>query len=530
MRIEALGKQGFIFASNKLRESVGASHLIEISTTDWVDAAVEEVAAAEAVSVTPWVKVSGRADLLVKASTDDEERAVCRDLVAHVTTRALRPTDGTDETEDGGCGLRMLGAWIKVDGQPTAADRERLGATLAQHRERTPSPLARFPRLPVVAACATSDGPAAQVLDDQTGDVPRPLSAISFAKRAVNWKGRREIRTKLDGRLARELEEDPEQLLVAAGQLEESLQGDVGWLGVVHADGNRIGDLFTHNADTTPEVSEALSNCTFQALAEATRHLRAIVERPLPLVPLIAGGDDLTVLVDGRHALGFAAAYLRAFSQLSAEDPVLAEAARRAGRTGLTASAGVAVVKPHFPFSLAYDLCEQACKSAKGLAAAAGVPALDWHVHYDSTARTLTDARSALSGDGFTCLRRPYAVLPDDAVEPDEAEGRRWDDLCRLVAKVPVLPHPEPGEALPSSQLHRLRHELVTGGPDRAERLYRTLLGRPELNARFSQLGDKLFDPVLDLADTSNTIESTRLLDFLDGEFIPALPAQEGDR
>ncbi|MCO1575112.1 hypothetical protein M8C13_04985 [Crossiella sp. SN42] len=529
MRIEALSKQSYIFASNKLREAVGASQLIAVSTTDWVD----EVTAGLGVTVTERVKVSGLAELAISGSSAEEEQAACRALLAGVTTRALRPAR-VMESEDGGCGLRLLGAWMAVDGEPTEKDRIELIRLLAQHREEVASPLARFPRMPVVAACTTSGGPAAQVLDDKTGDPPRPLSAISIAKRAANWRGRRKIRTKLDHLLADKLGTTPEQLLVASGDLESVLLGEVGWLGVVHADGNRIGDLFTHNSDRTAQLSQALNACTEQALAEAVTALRALRAAAdpqrggarLPLVPLIAGGDDLTTLVDGRYALQFAAAYLRAFTALSAEDPTLSDAARQAGRAQLTASAGVAIVKPHFPFSTAYELCEQACASAKRLAARAQVPALDWHVHYDSTSRGLAAARATLHHDDVIYQRRPYAVLPLGAEPPDAAEGRDWSKLEHLVRTVPVSPHPDPGEALPSSQLQRLRHELIVGGPERASRLFRTLLGRAELAELLHQLGTDLFTVIPDLTGKHDRVRSTLLLDFLDGQFVHPCPDQ----
>src|SRR5207248_5808634 len=77
----------------------------------------------------------------------------------------------------------------------------------------------------------------------------------------------------------------------------------------------------------------------------------------------------------------------------------------------LTACAGVAIVKPHFPFALAYDLAEELLRSAKSVKhrlspAAQGGPkrmpasALDFHVLYDAGRTRLDTLRVPVHHDG----------------------------------------------------------------------------------------------------------------------------------
>lgn len=58
----------------------------------------------------------------------------------------------------------------------------------------------------------------------------------------------------------------------------------------------------------------------------------------LPLVPLIVGGDDLTVLLDGALALAFVERYLAAFATRSADQPLIQQVLGRLGWSSLTAS------------------------------------------------------------------------------------------------------------------------------------------------------------------------------------------------
>ncbi|MGQ0838157.1 Cas10/Cmr2 second palm domain-containing protein [Actinokineospora sp.] len=519
--LDVLGKQSYIFSTNKLREAAGASGLVAEITTEWLDATIKDLEAAEpGTTVTQVVSVSGRALHMVSAADPAKEAEACRTLVREVSTRALRPVQQV-KTDVVACGVHVLGVWLELpDGRTelVPCDVRDLERLLADVRARGAQPQARLPRLPVVAACATSDLPAAGLLDDGSGDGAEPLSAASIAKRAANWRGRHQLRERLgDG-----------GELIAAGDLESVLRGDVKWLGVVHADGNGIGDLIRGLGDGSyqdrfHEFSVALDKCTHAALVDAVKWLREVRDaadpvragQALPLVPLIASGDDLTALVDGDYALPFVAEYLRAFERHSAVGVLAEEAARHGGAGHLTAAAGVAVVKPHFPFSIAYRLCEQACDSAKALSRQARVSALDWQVHYDSIGRDLAEIRRSPRG----LLRRPFAVLRENLPVPDAARGRDWRELERLAREVPVLAHPEPGEALPATQLYRLRAELVDNGRDAAERLFGHLLKRPELGGLLGQLGQTLFTDVPTLSGAA-TEPSTLLLDFLDADFI----------
>ena len=80
----------------------------------------------------------------------------------------------------------------------------------------------------------------------------------------------------------------------------------------------------------------------------------------LPMLPIIYGGDDLTFVCDGRLGLSLAEIYISAFEEHTKEATTNGSVNER-----ITSSAGVAIVKSHYPFAQAYKMAEELCQSAK---------------------------------------------------------------------------------------------------------------------------------------------------------------------
>lgn len=355
------GNQRYIFASNRLREAVGGSELVRASTTDWVREAAGKVSAGGA-AVTVLQESSGSA--LVSVDGADAGQEAARRLTRLVTVRALREAPGLDVT----------GARVPMAGPvPSKDDVQAVFAAARRTQARRASAAARFPRLPMVASCASTDLPAAAWWSDAPADAaghpppgeePRPLSAEVIAKRRARPAAARRMR-RLTGRRLVDIDRFFDQ---------------VEWVAVVHVDGNRLGEFFQRapsildSATETGELSRDVQKVADTAFGQAAEALgQAVGARPggsasrhLPLVPLIVGGDDLTVLLDGARALEFVRAYLKAFGERSAHYSRIVKVRRAVWDVPwLTAAAGVAVVKPHFPFSAAYELAEQLCGQAK---------------------------------------------------------------------------------------------------------------------------------------------------------------------
>lgn len=453
--IATSGNQSYIFSSVRLREAVGASHLVSQSTTAWVKAALEQVDGRE-------LQASSGSTLV---AVDGEAQA--HELARLVTSRALR--------EAPGLALRAVSVEM-AGGEPTGDDIAKVFEERQRHTARHPSAATRHQRLPVVAACHSTDGPAASWHSDVRAGIenlpaesPRPLSAAAIAKRAARPAAAKALRglwsnySGLESRRPIEVDRFIET---------------VDWSGVVHIDGNQLGAFFRKAADVLSgrtvagrsalgHLSDQVQGCAEAAFCDASAVLAREVPSPgpLPLVPLIIGGDDLTALVDGKHVLAFTEEYLASFARHAAGDDLIGEVLRAMGRERLTASAGVALVKPNFPFAAAYQLAEELCRSAKG----SGRPerhydhhGLDVHVLIDSTVTDLRSIRARYLVNGASLTERPFLIGPGPEPVPRE---RDWAQVRKGLA----LLGKQGGSVVTSTQLHKLRRE-VRHDPQRARR------------------------------------------------------------
>lgn len=160
------------------------------------------------------------------------------------------------------------------------------------------------------------------------------------------------------------------------------------YLGLIHADGNGLGQLLVQlgqQAQSDPEIFIALFRDFSTAIAEATHaaaHLAtqevllpargdphdAKVPGAVPARPIVLGGDDLTILVRADLAIPFTRMFLTAFEQKSREKikPLRDQYPKITGvPEALTAGAGIAFVKSNHPFHLAHELAESLARFAK---------------------------------------------------------------------------------------------------------------------------------------------------------------------
>ncbi|OBX79169.1 Cas10/Cmr2 second palm domain-containing protein [Moraxella atlantae] len=160
-------------------------------------------------------------------------------------------------------------------------------------------------------------------------------------------------------------------------------------VGLIHADGNGLGEILRllndackEANDTTYETlyktfSQGITTATIEATKVATKS--QLVEyrnenNVIPARPLVLGGDDLSVIVRADLAIDFTNAFLKAFKESSKtqmailkkafEENNLSENAKKLPNY-LTACAGIVFMKASQPFYRAYGLAEDLCKQAK---------------------------------------------------------------------------------------------------------------------------------------------------------------------
>ena len=237
------------------------------------------------------------------------------------------------------------------------------------------------------------------------------------------------------------------------------------------------------------EVNYRLDGVVKQAVAKAWDEVTKIARKDKlpgpPVVPVLVGGDDVTVYTDGRYAIPFAEAYIRHYEDLTKKDSLLSVLATVAGapkKGPLTASAGVAIVGRNFPFHIAYDLAEGLVSRGKKLGKKKDtVPCstIDFHVLRDATVLDPEDTLDEYKGR----TQRPFLVghyAPErigDALTTSSTTGSpqtrdQWKQILRAVAtfdgKKPDAPTQTTGDPFPRARANRIVKLLAEGKAEKA--------------------------------------------------------------
>ena len=140
-------------------------------------------------------------------------------------------------------------------------------------------------------------------------------------------------------------------------------------LGIIHIDGNRVGaqiksilsqpknlDNFERALIITKEIGRKLQKAYTEAFKTLTDKIK---EDNIKLRPIVLAGDDVTYAISGKYALASAELFLKEIKEKKEIEIVDKSSIK------LSACAGVAIVNKHYPFYRAYALAESLCDSAK---------------------------------------------------------------------------------------------------------------------------------------------------------------------
>ena len=235
------------------------------------------------------------------------------------------------------------------------------------------------------------------------------------------------------------------------------------------------------------EVNYRLDGVVKAAVASAWKDLEdyAHGRSAPPVVPVLVGGDDLTVYVEGKFAIPFAEAYIRHYEELTEKDELLKQLAVVAGakKPGpLTASAGVAIVGRNFPFHIAYDLAEELVSRGKELGKYPGtVPCstIDFHVLRDATVLDPDETLDEYEGRTQRPFLAGHYALDriGDAPTTSSTAGSlqtqdQWKQILRTVAafdgKKPDDPTQTSGDPFPRARANRIVKLLAEGDAEKA--------------------------------------------------------------
>ena len=516
INLETSGNQAYIFASNKLRNITGASELLYRVGTKYVELALKKVSGRDfkienIIDEQPIenqnspdfeiiIATSGKALLLAK------NREAAKNFITEWSKIVITEAPGVD----------ALAVCSENSFEPSSSITEYIKVFRETEREMTllrineGSSLARFQRIPVTAECVYSGFPASFIEDD------KPISEKSLAQRKASNDSDIKFRMK---KLFPVLENTGSNILNGLESLEK-----LDWLAVIHADGNGLGQLFINLAEYVQNLagekatgrdyinyyrkfSSALDKISWLAFNKAVWQVWGNTEPQI--VPIVVGGDDLTVVMDGYESLKFAESFMINFCKATQEDIDTKTILECSGVKSLGMCAGISIAKPHFPFSQSYKLAEELMKSAKRAKNQYGADsiAVDFHILYDSVVYSMSDIRDKIIINNRVLTQKPYIIFQGQTLNhaPDYEwqVSHNYDTFKKAVEAIKYLP---------SSQAHGVRDDIFSQQRETQEAEWQFLLtAYPEFKTMWENV-----DKNLNLYTNENDKFSTVFLDALE--------------
>jgi len=202
--------------------------------------------------------------------------------------------------------------------------------------------------------------------------------------------------------------------------------GKNSWIAVIHADGNGLGQIIQEKGEELNKgnkfhkFSLAIENATKTAVQEAFKETIGGIENykngKFPIRPIVIGGDDLTVIIRADLALKFTEVFLISFEKHSESEFKKLELSGY--EKGLTACAGIAFVKESYPLHYALHLAESLCKDAKKKVKSSEIEnndipksSLAFYKVQDSFVENLEELKSrTLKAGGINFYKGPYLL------------------------------------------------------------------------------------------------------------------------
>ncbi|AMC10193.1 hypothetical protein Lupro_02520 [Lutibacter profundi] len=336
------GIQSYIFETNKLKEIIGASEIIEQLCSTWFDKFLEE----EKLTGVIHLNAAGNIRFLT-----DEITAKIIFEEYHFTLLEKAP------------GVPFCQAVVKIEGGKEYEANQELDKKLRGQRN--------------VPLYETDLGLMTRSKFRRTGsfsvNIEKDLDTKDYFDNVTSVKHTHSTETVLSQKVSI----NGYDLTYPSEFKEIAKDSKHNWLAVVHIDGNGMGLIIKDILDNSEnkftdlqDFSTKIGKCTFAAFKTAIEEVliskdeqaKKDEQNPnkitLPIRPIIIGGDDVTLIIRADLALKFTRVYLEIFEKKT-------KTAELNNKQGVTACAGIAYVKEKFPFHYSVNLAEELCTYAK---------------------------------------------------------------------------------------------------------------------------------------------------------------------
>jgi len=352
------GIQSFIFQTNKLREIMGASDLVDQLSNSFFIKFLKEN---NIVFKEENLILSAAGNIKYEFDTKEECQIFVRRFPKAVMIQApgihvSQAVERLDDPNQYGKALQNLEDKLRVQ-------RNKMSYVLGDY---TPFKIGETAR--------RTGGLGFQYHKDEVLDLGQQK------KRKQAESGESKLSEILTGKKSYQLPRDNTDLAIEWGNFTSKNN----WLAIIHADGNGLGEVILSIYDKIKgpklkevirEFSKTLDIATKSAVKEAysqifEKEAKTEFYEP-PIRPILIGGDDITLILKGDAAIPFVQIFLDKFEQITQklfaelEITLQIQSENLELSKGLTACAGVCFVKPNFPFHYGVHLSDSLTTESK---------------------------------------------------------------------------------------------------------------------------------------------------------------------
>lgn len=420
-------KQSYIFKSNKLRENIGASQIIQYVT--------EELPNKKLISFNGKAVMNGGGKSLYSFNTENESI----NFIKTVSEEILLKYEGID--------VYFVKDIVDKTSDDFTEKIEELYVKLGNKKSLKFNSMKQV-SLGIEKVCRSTGLPATHYDGDEV------ISEEINAKREF-----------YNNNLRNSIVKNKDKVFPKV--LNDIQSDDNSYIAVIHIDGNSMGNKFVDLANYyknliakdksyNEEYLNAMNKLSldidsiyrqaFDKVVDAS-----VVDGAATIRPIILAGDDVTFVCKAEDALKLSRIFIEELNRNTV----------KIGETSiqLNAAAGVAFVKSHYPFSRAYDLAEELCSNCKVVLKRLGKDKsmIDWHILQGETSRSIKEIRSRqYMANGLKLTMRP--IYLNDKNEFNNIDN--FIDTLNLIQSNKVS----------RNKIKRLRGELTSGSD--ATRVY----------------------------------------------------------